>query len=67
MYQLCNLTKLDDILGDRWYVRGHNVAGDFRYVKPRTVKYYLKHGRHKVDYQIQSDGSVIKYLFGRNS
>ena len=20
MYQLCNLTKLDDILGDRWYI-----------------------------------------------
>ena len=34
------------------------------YVKPRTVKYYLKRGRQKVDYQIQSDGSVIKYSFG---
>ena len=64
MYQLCSLTKLDDILGGRWYIRGLNMAGDFCYVKPRTVKYYLKRGRQKVDYQIQSDGSVIKYSFG---
>lgn len=66
VYQLSSLTKLDDILGERWYIRGLNVAGDFCYIKPRTVKYYLKHGRQKVDYQMQNDGLITKHTFGRN-
>ena len=32
-YTLSSLTKLEDILGHRWYIRGLNVAGDFCYVK----------------------------------
>lgn len=42
VYTLSALTKLDDILGKRWYIRGINAAGDFCYVKPATVRYQLK-------------------------
>ena len=38
VYALPTLTKLDDILGAQWYVRGINTAGDFCYVQPKTVK-----------------------------
>ena len=62
VYQLFSLTKLDDILGERWYICGLNITGDFCYVKPRTVKYYLKRGRQ--DYQMQNDGLIIKHTFG---
>lgn len=42
VYTLPTLTKLDDILGHRWYIRGINSAGDFCFVTPGTVKFYLK-------------------------
>jgi len=37
MYGLSSLSKLDDLLGDRWYIRGLNRAGDFCYVEPGSV------------------------------
>ena len=50
VYQLSSLSKLDDILGERWYVRWLNATGDFCYVQPKTVKYYFKNAKQKVDY-----------------
>lgn len=50
VYHLPILTKLDDLLGERWYVRGINTAGDFCCVQPSTVK-YLRHSKRKFDYQ----------------
>jgi len=38
IYSITSLTKLDDLLGERWYIRGINLAGNFFYVKPDTVK-----------------------------
>ena len=67
VYQLSSLSKLDDILGERWYVCGLNANGDFCYVQPKTVKYYFKTAKQKVDYQMQADGLLRKYVFGGNS
>ena len=39
VYTLSILTKLDDTLGQRWYIRDINAAGDFCYVQPGTVRY----------------------------
>ena len=63
-YTLSSLTKLDDVLGRRWYIRGLNAAGDFCYVKPGTVNFYLKHSRGKVDYQLKTDGTFQSLYFG---
>ena len=59
VYCLASLTKLDDLLGERWYIRGLNSTGDFCYIEPGTVKYYLKFCKGKPDYQLQEDGSII--------
>ena len=67
MYQLSSLSKLDDILGERWYVCRLNANGDFCYVQPKAVKYYFKNAKQKVDYQMQADGLLRKYVFGGNS
>ena len=42
IYTVISLSKLDDILGERWYIRGINVARDFSFVKPGSVRYFLK-------------------------
>lgn len=64
VYELSSLTMLDDLLGERWYVRGINKTGDFCYIQPGSVKYYLKQCKQKVEYQMQADGAIHKYLFG---
>ena len=38
VYTIPILSKLDDTLGNRWYIRGINTAGDFCYVTPGTFK-----------------------------
>ena len=42
VYTLPTLSKLDDILGSRWYIRGINEAGDFCFVPPGTVNFHLR-------------------------
>ena len=49
------LTRLDDILGSQWYIRG-----DFCYVQPKTVKYYLKFCAGKPDYQLLDDSTLLQ-------
>jgi len=66
VYGLSSLSKLSDILGDRWFVRGLNKAGDFCYVEPGTVKFYLKIRKKKLDYQLQEDGTMQMEYFGEN-
>ena len=65
IYTLLNLSKFDDILGERWYIRGLNMAGDFCYVMHNTVRFYLKCNGGKIDYQLLNDGSIIKQYFGK--
>lgn len=64
VYQLPGLTKLDDLLGKRWYIKGINAAGDFCYIQPGSVKYYLKQCRRKTEFQMQLDGSLRKHVYG---
>ena len=63
-YGLSSLSKLDDLLGERWYMRGLNSAGDFCYIEPGTVKFYLKCRHQKIDFQLQDDGSMKTQYFG---
>ena len=63
-YGLSSLSKLDDLLGERWYMRGLNSAGDFCYIEPGTVKFYLKCQHQKFDFQLQNDGSMKTQYFG---
>ena len=66
VYTVTNLTKLDDILGHRWYIRGINPAGDFCYIKPGTVRYQLKFMKGQSDFQILEDGTLQEYTCGQH-
>ena len=57
VYGLSSLSKLD-LLGEQWYVRGINSAGDFCYIEPGTVKFFLKCQCQKLDFQQQDDGTM---------
>ena len=63
--KIYTVAKFDDILGDRWYIRGLNLEGDFCFIIPGSVKFYLKHYKGKVDFQMQSDGTVLKKTYGK--
>lgn len=63
-FTVAKLTNLDEILGQHWYIQGVNAAGDFSYVKPETVRFYLRKSKSKADYQWDSNGTLIKYHFG---
>ena len=39
LYCLSVLTKFDGILGERWYIKGINSAGDFCHIQTKTVRY----------------------------
>ena len=64
-YTLSAFSKLTYLLGPRWYIRGINVAGDFCYVQPCTVKFHLKSCRGKCDYQLLDTGRLEKCYFGK--
>ena len=64
-YTLSAFSKLTDLLGPRWYIRGINVAGDFCYVQPGTVKFHLRRCRGKCDYQLLDTGRLEKCYFGK--
>lgn len=63
-YSIDKFSKLEEILGRRWYIRGLNLAGDFCYVKPGSVIFYLMKRKVRVDYQLEEDGTIKKYPFG---
>ena len=65
VYKVQDLTKLNDLLGDRWHIRGINAAGDFCYVMHDTMKLYMKQSQGRPDYQLLDDGTMVKTYFGR--
>ena len=67
VYSLVSLSKSDDLLGERWYIRGINEAGDFCYVEPGTVSFYLRQSKPKPDFQLKDDGTLAKCYFGMQS
>lgn len=62
VYTITNMTKLKDLLAEWWYIQGLNLAGDFCFVTPGSV---LKHNRGRPDYQMQSDSTISKKIYGK--
>ena len=65
VYTISHMKHFEDLLGARWYIRGLNTAGDFCFVTPGTVEFYLRETKGKVDYQLESDGSMRQFYFGK--
>ena len=55
------MTKLEDLLGERWYIRGLNLTDDFCFVTPGSVKFY--HNKGRTYYQMQDDGTMLKKIY----
>ena len=49
-YKIQQYNELDHILGPNWHYRGINAAGDFCYVVPESIEYYLNRHRGIVHY-----------------
>jgi len=64
IYMVPKLSSLNDILGQRWYIRGLNDRGDFCYVNPSTVEFHLQPIPGKVGYQISTSGTLESSEFG---
>ena len=64
IYTVPKLSNLNDILGQRWYIRGLNERADFCYVNPSTVEFHLQHLPDKVDYQLSTNGTLDSSEFG---
>ena len=64
VYTISKLSRLNDVLGERWFIRGLNASGDFCYVKPGTVEFFLKSVSGKLDFQISTDGTLTRNTFG---
>ena len=65
VYTIASMIKLEDLLGERWYIRGLNLTGDFCFVTPGSVKFYLKYNKGRIDYQMQDDGTMLKKIYGK--
>ena len=65
VYKVLDFSKLNNLLGNRWNIRGLNSAGDFCYVMHDTMKLYMKQSQGKPDYQLLDDGTMMKTYFGR--
>jgi len=63
-YTINKFSSFEDILGCRWFIRGLNSAGDFCYIKPKTVRFHLKEKISRVDYQLKDDGTLTKHFVG---
>ena len=65
VYSIQHMTQFEDLLGNRWYIRGLNAAGDFCFVTPGTVRFYLREKKGRIDYQLKSDGTLFQEYFGK--
>jgi len=67
VYTIPHMKHFEDLFGARWYIRRLNTAGDFCFVTPGRVEFYLRETKRKVDYQLESDGSMRQSYFGKGS
>ena len=67
VYSLPVLSRLNDLLGPRWFIRGINAAGDFCYIEPGTVSFYLKKTKGIAEYQMKDDGTLVNYGGGETT
>ena len=49
---------LEDLLGEKWYIRITNRNGDFSYVVPSTVSFY---SRKMLEYECIQDGDKMTF------
>jgi len=66
IYRVPNLMKLNDLLGERWFIRGLNISGDFCYIVRDTIKLYMKKATGKPDYQWLDNGTMVKNFLEHN-
>ena len=59
-YRIRRYSDLDELLGKGWHFRGLNSIGDYCFVVPDTVEYYLCHRRPIVHFVPNNDGSPVK-------
>ena len=59
-YRLTQYDDLNELLGEGWHFRGLNSIGNYCYVVPNTVEYYLSRRRPLVEFIPGSNGSPIK-------
>ena len=59
-YRIRHYSDLDELLGKGWHFRGLNSIGDYCFVVPDTVEYYLCHRRPIVHFVPNNDGSPVK-------
>ena len=64
VYTIASMVTFEDLLGERWYIRRVNFAGDFCFVIPGSLKFYLKHNKGRTEYQITSDGTIMNHGSG---
>jgi hypothetical protein len=62
-YTIAKFSVFEDILGSRWFIRGLNSAGDFCYIKPKTVRFHLKGKSRRVEYQLKEDGTLTTRFY----
>ena len=63
VFRVPNMFKLNDLLGERWYMRELNSTGDFCYIVHETVELYLKQAKGRPDYQWLENGRMVKTYF----
>lgn len=59
-YRITQYTDLDELLGEGWHFRGLNSIGDYCFVVPNTVEYYLSRRRSLVHFIPNVNGSPIR-------
>ena len=59
-YKITRYSDLNELLGKGWHFRGLNSIGDYCFVVPDTVEYYLCNRRPIVHFIPDSNGSPMK-------
>jgi len=62
VYTIPHMKNFENLLGAKWYIR---AAGDFCYITPAIEEFYLQDRKGKVDYQVESDGTILQVHFGK--
>ena len=60
IYTITKYADLDDLLGQKWFVRGFNKNGDFCYAILDTIHFYLRARRPLVEYKPTNDSATPK-------
>ena len=75
-YTISSYSDLNDLLGDKWFIRGLNAAGDFCYVSLASISFCLKRRRALYEYvpdassfnkQMYQQSYVVQFTFVRGN